>query len=165
MWGSKSNALSGDKRYLQHAHFVAQIHLNFAKPRNAAYQFFAKRIIEKTKFNFQKENIWDTKIPPEEMYYNILLELFAKDLNRRRVKFFMIAINGTLDQLTYIKEMVYELDKKGFLNYIEVVPWFENVTNYESPEGHMWGKKAHRIIGTKLSEITKQRFIRVKINK
>ncbi|MFX0200415.1 MAG: hypothetical protein ACFFCW_30215 [Candidatus Hodarchaeota archaeon] len=126
--------------------------------RNAAYQFFARRAQKKTKLIFQKGNIYDDqKIKPEEHFYNELLDLFAKDLNRKGIDVIMISVNGELDFFPNIKEKIFDLDSKGLINYHEVIPWFENIRNYGSLEGHPWGKKGHYIIGAKLSEIIKNR--------
>ena len=92
---------------------------------------------------------------PEEDYYNNLLELFAVDLNRRGIVLLMISVNGHLDKWPNIKKKVFELDSKGMLCYYEVTNWLESEKDYRSPEGHRWGKEAHRIIGMRLSQIVR----------
>lgn len=126
--------------------------------RDAAYQFFARRIAKKEKLNYQKKNSYDKKISPKEQFYNELLELFTKDLDQKGVELIMISVNRQLEQFPNIKAKVSDLSSKGLINYYDVIPWFENVSNYGSPEGHLWGKKAHYILGEKLSEIIKKKY-------
>ena len=93
------------------------------------------------------------KISVEEQFYIDLLELFAKDLNQRGVNLITISVNGQLNEFPNIKKKVADLQSKGWLHYYEIIPWFKNVTDYGSPEGHSWGKKAHVILGTNLTDI------------
>ena len=52
----------------------------------------------------------------------------------------------------HVKAKVVDLDTRGLLNYIEVTGYFEEGSDYATPEGHAWGKKAHHILGEKLAE-------------
>ncbi|MFB0564174.1 MAG: SGNH/GDSL hydrolase family protein [Candidatus Aminicenantaceae bacterium] len=122
------------------------------------YQYFKERIVKKAKSKMLQENINKLEIPLEQKFYNQLLETFAKDLNRTGVKFLMIAINNQLEEYPFIQEMITDLDAEGLLDYYEIIPWFKDISDYGSPEGHPWGKKAHYIVGTKLSEIIRNNY-------
>ena len=80
-----------------------------------------------------------------------MLETFAEDLHRRGVPLYMIAVNHQLKRAPYIRDKVEALDAAGRLTYIEVADWFNNVTDWGSPEGHAWGAKAHSIVGEGLA--------------
>jgi hypothetical protein len=96
-----------------------------------------------------------TSVPTEEKFYNELLDLFARDLAKHHVRLLVIAVDKQLEDFPYIKSKVQELDGDGVLRYHEVAEWFTNVRDYGSPEGHAWGSKAHRILGTNLAEIVR----------
>jgi len=98
----------------------------------------------------------DTLGSPLERYYNNLLVPFAKDLKNRGVRMLMISVNGELDRFPAIKAKIRELDQDGFLEYIDVQPWFSGVTDFASPEGHKWGAKAHKIIGEHLAAVVQK---------
>ncbi|UCF06308.1 MAG: SGNH/GDSL hydrolase family protein [bacterium] len=99
----------------------------------------------------------ETSEPPpitrQEVFYNELIEPFAADLHRRGILFLMISVNGEIDLFPYIKRKVMELDRQGLLDYLEVTEWFEGIEDYDSPEGHLWGTKGHRIIGDQLTRV------------
>jgi len=118
--------------------------------RQVAYLYFKKRHIKTVRTELRQRNS-EESVSPREEFHNSLLESFAKDLSGKGTHLMMISVNGQLDGFPRIKQKVSELDQNGYLKYIEVAPWFENVENYDSPEGHKWGKKAHRIVGYKLA--------------
>ena len=90
----------------------------------------------------------------QEKYYNELLDSFARDLRERGIRFQMISINNELNEFPLILQKVRELNAEGLCEYIDVVPWFTGVTNYGTPEGnHLWGEKAHGIVGTNLAAV------------
>lgn len=91
------------------------------------------------------------KVPIQEQFYCDLLELFAADLAKSGVRLVMIAVNGQLEQAPHVENKVMDLAAEGLLEYVEVVDFFAGVSDYASPEGHRWGKKAHRILGEELS--------------
>ena len=63
----------------------------------------------------------------------------------------MIAVNHQLKETPHVRAKVKALDASGRLTYIEVADWFENATDWGSPEGHEWGAKVHRIVGEELA--------------
>jgi len=149
---NSQNSLNWVKKYLSKS--IIQKSQTYNLVKGVIYTFFHKRIIMKEVKSASKGNsMGDKKIAPEYSYYNDLLELFVKDLNRQNVKMIMISVNGQLNNSEYIKEKVSSLNAAGLLDYYEVVPWFEGVANIGSPEGHAWGRKAHHIIGVNLSEL------------
>jgi hypothetical protein len=120
--------------------------------RDSIYLYFARKHIEAASRRAARDAKSD-KIPVREQFYNDLLDLFARDLAQKGVRLIMIAVNGQLDKAPNVKSKVFELQAEGLLEYVEVVDLLAGVENYGSPEGHLWGKKAHRILGEKLSEI------------
>ena len=92
----------------------------------------------------------------QSQVYNALLETFAQDLAGNDIQLIVISINGQLDEFPLIKAKVQELYADNVLHYIETSDWFTGITDYQSPEGHRWGAKAHRIVGEQLAaEIAK----------
>ncbi len=92
-------------------------------------------------------------VPVEERLYNELLEFFARDLSERGIKFIVISVDGQMSGFPFIEEKVGELDSEGLVIYCEVLDWFEGKPHPKSPEGHVWGVEAHRIIGTELAAV------------
>jgi len=148
---NSNNTLNRVKKYLSKSIIQKSQIYNLVKA--SMYHFFAERIAAEAIADFKKNSNLDEIISPEEKLYNDLLELFAKDLNQNGVKLIMIAVNGQLNNFKYIKEKAANLNSNSLINYIEVIHWFENVTDYGSPEGHCWGKKAHYILGINFSDI------------
>jgi hypothetical protein len=95
-------------------------------------------------------------VPVEQRFYNELLELFARDLNERGISLIVISVDGQMSAFPFIEEMVGELDSEGLLIYCEVLDWFEGKSHPKSPEGHVWGREAHRIIGTELAAVIRE---------
>jgi len=89
---------------------------------------------------------------PEEEYYDKLLEAFARELNRRGATLLMISVNAQLGIYPHVRAAVQRLESQGLITYLEVEDWLRGESGYESPEGHEWGAKAHRIIGERLAE-------------
>ncbi len=92
-------------------------------------------------------------IPANQQRYIDLLDVFAADLHAKGTQLLFIAVNGDLDFAPHLKNKVLELENDGMLDYIEIVGFLDGVDDLGTPEGHRWGKKAHRIIGDELSKI------------
>lgn len=90
-------------------------------------------------------------LTPEEQGYLDLLGPFATDLRRRGIDLLMISVNGQLEQFPALSGKIRQMDRGGELHYLDVRPWFEGISDYESPEGHLWGAKAHAILGENLA--------------
>jgi len=87
-----------------------------------------------------------------ESAYLELLSAFALDLRQRGIPLLVISVNGQLEGYPALVAGVARLNEAGTLHYVDVRPWFDGVTAYESPEGHSWGIKAHAILGAQLAE-------------
>jgi hypothetical protein len=120
--------------------------------RDSIYLFFARRNIE-TASRRAAQDAASNKIPIREQYYIDLLDLFATDLSDNGVRLILIAVNEHLDKAPNVKSRVLDLEARGLLDYVEVVDFFDGDSDYSSPEGHLWGKKAHRVLGEKLTEV------------
>lgn len=82
---------------------------------------------------------------PEQEFHAELLDLFARDLKKRNIPLFMIAVEGHLDALPVIRDKVRALDAEGVLTYLDVAKWLEKGEHDLSPEGH-WGPATHRTV-------------------
>jgi GDSL-like Lipase/Acylhydrolase family len=89
----------------------------------------------------------------KEDFHNAMLELFVQDLDRRGVEVVLIGVDGHLAQFPHVLAKVKELARHGLLTYVATEPWFRGVFDYNSPEGHQWGIKAHRIAAQQLAPI------------
>lgn len=88
-----------------------------------------------------------------QRFYGELLAAFAVDLRSRGIRFLMISVNGELELWPRISGLVKELHAEGLVEYVEVLPWFEGMSDFQSPEGHIWGTRGHSIIGVQLAAI------------
>jgi len=123
--------------------------------RNSAYRFFEARTIERERIDLEGETpaTRDPSIPPTERFHVELLEAFAGDLAQRGTPLILISVNGHLEEFPFIWERVQQLDAQEKLLYVEVADWFGAMTDYSSQEGHLWGTKAHELIGNRLAEV------------
>jgi hypothetical protein len=145
------------KKYMSRS--IAQKSQIYNLFRNRMYQYFSKKIRDEAKASYETRMDAADPAPAEEKYYCKLLELFAKDLNKKGIELIFISVNGQLDQFKKIKSIVLDLDARGELHYIDIGPWFteskKEGVDLTSPEGHAWNEKAHRILGERLSEVIK----------
>jgi len=95
-------------------------------------------------------------IPSHEKFYADLLEAFARSLRRSGTRLLMTGPQDSIDWFPYLKQRIESLEAEELLRYHRSVPWFEEIEDFGSPEGHSWGKKAHKIVGEKLSEIIRK---------
>ena len=147
---SSNNSISWIKKYLSTSLIQkSQIYNLF---RQMLYLFFKNKIIKKDIAVYKKSDGIAHETSPEEQFYNELLELFVNDLNQKGVSVIMISVDNQLDSYPAIKAKVSELNSKKLIDYVEVMSWLKNMTNYQTPEGHKWGVKAHKIIGVKMAE-------------
>lgn len=119
--------------------------------RNPLYMRFARPTLTDAMRRAGEED--PDAVPVEERFYNELLETFAEDLAERGIALIMISVDGQLEAFPHIEAKVAELHSDGLLTYCEVRDWFEGKEHPKSPEGHAWGKEAHRIIGEELAEV------------
>lgn len=98
-----------------------------------------------------------TSLTPEEEFHISLLDPFARDLKKKQIQIILISVNGQLDSFPAIKQKVMDLDREGIVEYAEVSDWFDSTDPAnQSPEGHVWGTRAHKIIGQRLAEIIRR---------
>jgi hypothetical protein len=86
-----------------------------------------------------------------EEFYNELLDVLVRDLDRRGIDVVFFGVNGHLGRFPGIAAKVRALSDDGLLSYLPSEPWFETVTDYASPEGHTWGAKGHLIVAQHLA--------------
>ena len=86
-------------------------------------------------------------------FYNTLIQTFAQDLKRRGIELMFFSVNGHLAKFPQIGQRIQNLETAGLLKYVATEPWFENMIDYGSPEGHKWGAKAHSLIGRNLAKV------------
>jgi hypothetical protein len=123
-------------------------------------------------YNFVKQRVWrsyligerkklvanqnsdgHSGIPDEELIYVRLLELFAESVTENGIHLVFVPVAETLQKFPHIAETVKTLPKKNALfHLVETASWFEGVEDYSSPEGHLWGEKAHDIVGRNLAK-------------
>jgi lysophospholipase L1-like esterase len=92
-------------------------------------------------------------IPPLEKFYADLLEAFAQELRLQKSSLIIISPGDGFKLFPYLKKRIDKMESDELITYIKVKSWFDGVTDYGSPEGHCWGKKAHDIVGRGLAEI------------
>jgi hypothetical protein len=90
----------------------------------------------------------------DEARYIELLDAFASDLQLHGIRLILISVNRQLDAFPHLRRRVEDLHARGQLEYVEVAEWLDADKNYTSPEGHPWGREAHRIIGSRLADYT-----------
>jgi hypothetical protein len=92
-------------------------------------------------------------IPSHEKFYADLLEAFALSLHRSGTRLLMTGPEDSVDWFPYLKKQIDRLEAEGLVTYHRTVPWFDGIEDYGSPEGHSWGRRAHRIVGENLTEV------------
>jgi hypothetical protein len=90
-----------------------------------------------------------------ESAYVELLETFARKLHAEGRELLVVSVDRQLDQFPFIRRSVTELAGSGVLRYVEVLDWLSGTPPYHSPEGHVWGASAHRVIGEHLAQIVR----------
>jgi len=111
--------------------------------RNYSYKLWFARTV-------QRETAPDRQ--RKEGFYNELLTAFAKDLQRRDVPLVFFEVTDNLARWPGIRTHVESLDREGLLHYLATDRWFLGVSDYNTPEGHAWGVKGHRIAAEHLVE-------------
>ena len=122
--------------------------------RDFGYRFFDRRIVSQQIATYRQSG--STDIPPEQEFYLDLFDFFVQDLSRRGVGVIMISVADQLDGFPHIRQKVDELHSSGLLRYTPTTEWFDDETALPSPEGHLWGREAHAIVGTELSKVVEQ---------
>jgi len=105
-----------------------------------------------------KRRFFKGQTPNIGQYYEDLLSMFAQDLRKHDVDLLMISVTDQLDYFPQIIERIEKLEQNGFLEFVDTSEWLNGIEDYSSPEGHDWGEKAHRIIGSELAKIVTKRL-------
>ena len=137
------------KRFLSNS--VIQKSQLYNLVRNPLYLLFAKRTLRESIRRADESLGGD--VPADEKLYNDLLELFARDLSARGIRLHMIAVDGQLHEFPHIVATVEKLEGDGLVRYHEVREWFDGRPHKRSPEGHLWGRQSHEIIGSELARV------------
>ncbi len=119
--------------------------------RDRLYRLMAGRVIEKNRSRLAAGGAAAAGM--DETNHARLLEAFARDLHARGVRLVLVTVNGQLREFPRIQEKVEELESDGLLRFADAADWLEGEVDYTSPEGHLWGTRAHRILGQRLAEI------------
>lgn len=144
------HGLNWIKKYLSKS-FVQRSQLyNFFRQR--AYRMLEQRLVKKQVSQFMETDNEPGGLSSQELFYRDLLALFAAKLEELKLPLIMISVDRQLDEYPSIKEKVLELDAAGGFWYLEVTEWLEGMEDYQSVEGHVWGKKAHEVIGKQLGD-------------
>lgn len=156
---------------IEDGRFVFQRDRSIGPILRSIKDFLASSIVQRSQaYNFLRDRLYDavrarkvaspsdataqrSMISPEERLHNELLELFVEDLSDRGIEVVLFGVDGHLAQFPGIMAKVEQLDERGLLTYVASEPWFEDVSDYASPEGHAWGAKAHRIVAHELAPI------------
>jgi hypothetical protein len=155
---NSNNSINWVKKYFSDS--IIQKSQIYNLIRDYLYRIFTNTQIEKEAKSYKEHYEIDDKYLAEEQFYNELLELFVKDLNQKGIKVIMISVDNELDVYPNIKAKVSELNSNKLIDYLEVMSWLRDVSDYGTPEGHAWGEKAHKIIGKNLAETIRIKYLR-----
>ncbi|MCI0567847.1 MAG: SGNH/GDSL hydrolase family protein [Acidobacteria bacterium] len=120
--------------------------------RDRIYRLMESRVVEKERATLDRGRVGAGESAEESVYVE-LLRHFAEDLHGSGVNLVFLSVNGQLEGFPEIAAEVRRLQGEGLLRYIDAADWLKGESDYSSPEGHLWGAKAHRIIGERLAEL------------
>ena len=119
--------------------------------RDRLYRLMAGRVIEKSRSSLAAGGASTAGL--DETNHARLLEAFARDLHARGIRLVLITVNRQLQAFPRIEEAVGRLESDGLLSFADAADWLEGEGDYASPEGHLWGSRAHRVLGERLAQI------------
>jgi hypothetical protein len=119
--------------------------------RGRVFRLLERRAVSEEAARYQTGEAASDSMPPQDAFYCELLETYAAKLRAEGVGVVMIAVDGQLDRHPWIRRKVQELDARGDLVYLEVTDWLSGMEDYASVEGHVWGPRAHEVIGRRLA--------------
>jgi hypothetical protein len=156
-----NNPIGWTKKYLSYSPIQkSQLYNLF---RDSVYRMFRKQTIRAAQSQaglpMEPTSLTVTSTMQEKIY-NELLDLFARDVHNRGIVLIMISVNKELDRRPVIRRKIDELQTSGYLRYVEIVHWFDGLTDFSSPEGHEWGTRAHQILGENLARYVQQNIPR-----
>ena len=120
--------------------------------RDRIYRLMESRVVEKERATLDRGRISSAESAEERVYVE-LLRHFAEDLHGSGISLIFLSVNGQLEGFPEIAAEVKRLQQENLLQYVDVAEWLKGESDYSSPEGHLWGAKAHRIIGERLAEL------------
>ncbi len=123
--------------------------------RQSAYLYLNKRKIESLKKREASGGVVSSSDIAQKKYCDLLIP-FAKELKIAGIPLIIVAVNDSLKANPVVERCIQSLREEGALEYADVLPWFEGMANFASPEGHYWGAQAHRIVGENLAEKIQQ---------
>ena len=126
--------------------------------RDRLYRLMESRVVERERTVADSGRV-ATGESAEQRVYVELLEAFAQDLHANGIKLIFLSVNGQLEGFPDIAAQVKRLQAEGILEYVDAADWLKGESEYSSPEGHLWGAKAHRIIGEHLGELVRSEFV------
>jgi hypothetical protein len=120
--------------------------------RDSIYRFFRARTVARSRHSVEAPG----NSPPASVDQRVYIELisaFADDLHRSGVRLIFLTVNRQLQEFPAIDHAIHELADDRKLEFFDAASWLDGMVNFASPEGHLWGKPAHRVIGTRLAQI------------
>lgn len=136
---SMDGAVASVKNWLSQSILQRSAAYNFV--RNHAYALWHGHVVK-------GESTGDKQ--RKEAFHSQLLIAFAEDLHRRGIPLLLFDVPGHLGHWPEIRSKVEALDRRGLLHYVRTERWFDDVTDYGTPEGHAWGAKGHRVVAQQL---------------
>lgn len=138
------------KRYLSHS-FIQRSQL-YNSVRDSVYQVFAAKTIARSRRIVELHGDPQSGSVDEGVYIN-LLRPFVEDLHRRGIHVVFITVDGQLSGFPTIAREVQRLATEGVLDFVDTATWLAGMSGYASPEGHVWGRAAHKVIGMRLADL------------
>ena len=127
--------------------------------RDRIYRLMESRVVEKERATLDSGRSGTAESAEERVYVELLTH-FAESLHGSGVKLVFLSVNGQLEGFPEIAAEVRQLQEAGLLRYVDAAEWLEGESDYSSPEGHLLGVKAHRIIGERLAELVREDWSR-----
>jgi hypothetical protein len=118
--------------------------------RDAIYRILEERVVEQSRSLSAPSGTADDLA--DQQVYVQMLDAFVHDLNSRGVRVVFLSVNHQLTSFSLIEKSVRGLAAVGLLTYHDAAEWLGGGVEFASPEGHLWGFSAHRVIGQKLAE-------------
>jgi hypothetical protein len=144
------NSLNILKKFLSRSIVQRSQLYNFFRARASIY--LHRRVVRHERSRLEAATHGGATVAPTEAVYVELLEAFVVHLRAEGRALWLISVDGQLHRFPRITSAVRDLEERGDIRYIEVVDWLRGHEPYSSPEGHVWGPRAHKIIGDHLAD-------------
>jgi hypothetical protein len=146
------NSFNGVKRNLSRSFLQRTQLYNFFRTR--ASMLVMRKVVQQEATRLEEavpKSAGGDEFPVTEKVYVELIEAFARRVHAEGRSLWFISVDHHLERFPHIAATVHDLDARGELRHIEVVDWLRGHEPYASPEGHIWGTVAHRIVGEHLA--------------